>query len=100
MRYGKVVAEFFEGSVSAGDTSLLNKLIPINKRPGLLGAVSAAASLAVAGAPHVAGLPPPPPMAASDDGSIDAGSMIEVDAHVPEGGRKCPAVLPKQARTL
>ena len=57
VRYGKVVPEFFQGSISA-DTPLLSMLIRVDKHPQHLGAVRLASTLAAACAAAVAELGP------------------------------------------
>ena len=57
--YGKVVPEFFQGSISA-DTPLLGMLIRVDKHPQLLGAVWVASTLAAASTAAVVRLGPIP----------------------------------------
>ena len=57
VRYGKVVPEFFQGSVSS-DTPLLSMVIRVDKHPQLLGSVRLASTLAAASAAAVAQLGP------------------------------------------
>ena len=52
VRYGKVVPEFFQGSINA-DTPLLSMLIRVDKHPQLLGGVRVASTLAAASAAAV-----------------------------------------------
>ena len=57
VRCGKVVLEFFQGSISA-DTPLLSMLIRVDKHPQLLGAVRLASTLAAACAAAIAEVGP------------------------------------------
>ena len=98
-RYGKVVPEFFEGSV-ASHNSLLSILIRVDKHPELLGAVQLASTLAAVGAAVVTELVPTLPVPDLGEGSIDAALEMDLDAPIPLGKRKCPGVLPRQAPTL
>ena len=99
VRYGKVVPEFFQGSVGS-NTSLLNMLIRVDKYPELLGAVRLASTLDAAGAAVVAELVPTLPVPDVDEGSKDAALEMGLDAPIPLRERKCPGVFPRQAPTL
>ena len=98
VRYGKVVPESFQGSISA-DTPLLGMLIRVDKHPQLLGAARVASTLAAASAAAVVRLGPIPQVPNLDaDYAMDMDP--ELDAAIPLRERKCPAVLPRQAGTL
>ena len=98
VRYGKVVPEFFQGTVSS-DTPVLSMLIRVDKHPQLLGAVRLASTLATAGAAAVAELRPT--LQVPD---LDVDSAMEMDlvldALIRLRERKCPGVLPRQDPTL
>ena len=98
VRYGKVVLEFFQGSISA-DSPLLSMLIRVDKHPQLLGAVLVASTLAAACAATAAELGP-----ILQVPNLDTDYAMEMhpdlDAVIPFRERKCPGVLPRQARTL
>ena len=97
-RYGKVVPEFFKGSIST-DTPLLGMLIRKDKHPQLLGAVRVASTLAAASAAAVVRLGPIPQVPNPDvDYAMDMDPDLE--AAIPPRERKCPGVLPRQAGTL
>ena len=76
VRYGKVVADFFQGSVGA-HTPLLSMLIRVDKHPHLLGAVRLASTLPAAGAAVVAELGPT--LQVPD---LDVDSAMEMDIHL------------------
>ena len=98
VRYGKVVPEFFQGSVGS-ETPLLSMLIRVDKHPQLLGAVRLASTLAAAGAAAVAELGPPLQVPDLDvDSAMEMD--LDLDAPIPLRERKCPGVLPMQAPTL
>ena len=86
VRYGKVVMEFFQGSVSKV-TSLLSMLIRVDKHPQRLGAVRLASTLAAAGAAAVVELGPTLQV---PDLDIDTAMEMDVDAPSPVRERKCP----------
>ena len=91
MRYGKVVPEFFQGTVAL-DTSLLSMLIREDKHLQLLGAVQLASTLVAVGAAAVA-------EGDLDEGSIVVALQMDLDAPIPLRERKCPGVLPRQTPT-
>ena len=94
VRYNKVVAEFFHGSVASG-TSLPSMLIRVDKHPELLGAVRLASTLAVAGAAVVVELVPTLLVPNLDERSISAASQMDIDAPISLRERKCPRVFPR-----
>ena len=97
VRYGKVVPEFFQGSISA-DTPLLGMLIRVDKHPQLLGAVRVASTLAAASAAAVVRLGPISQVPNLDvDYAMDTDP--DLDTVIPLRERKCPGVLPRQAGT-
>ena len=90
---GKVVPEFFQGSISA-DTPLLSMLIRVDKHPELLGAVRLASTLAAACAAAVAELGP-----ILQVPNLDVDYAMEMDpvldAAIPLREFKCSAVFSK-----
>ena len=98
VRYGKVVPEFFHGSISS-DTPLPSMMIRVDKHPQLLGAVRLASTLAASSAAAVAELGPILQMP-----NLDVDDAMEMDpypdAAIPLRERKCPGVPPRQACTL
>ena len=98
VRYGKVVPEFFQGSMSA-DTPLQGMLICVDKHPQLLGDVQVASTLAAASAAAVVRLGP-----CRQVPNLDVAYAMDMDpdldAAIPLRERKCPGVLPRQASTL
>ena len=96
MRYGKGVAEFFQGSVSS-NTSLLSMLIRVHKDPQLLGAVRLASTLAATGVAAVAEIGPTVQVPHPD---VKAPIEMDLDAPIPLRERQCPGFLPRQAPTL
>ena len=98
VRYGKVVPEFFQGSIGA-DTPLLGMLIRVDKHPQLLGAVRVASTLVAASAAAVV-QPGPIPQVPNLDVDYAMDMDPDLDGAIPPGKRKCPGVLPRQAATL
>ena len=98
VRYGKVVPEFFQGSISA-DTPLLSMLIRVDKHLQLRGAVRLPSTLAAACAAAVAELGPIFPVPNLD---VDYAMEMDpdLDTAIPVRERKSPWVLPRQAPTL
>ena len=96
VRHGKVVPEFFHGSVSS-DTSLLSMLIRVDKHSQLLGVVRLASILAAAGAPAVAQLGPTLQVPNLD---VDATMEMDLDAPIRLRERNCPGGSPRQAPKL
>ena len=99
VRYGKVVPEFLQGTVSS-NTSRLNLLIHIDKHLELLGGLRLTSTLSTAGAAVVAQLVPTLPVPHLDEGSIDTAFEMNLDTPIPLSERKCPRVLPRQALGL
>ena len=97
VRYGKVVPEFFQGSISA-DTPLLSMLIRVDKHLGLLGAVRVASTLAAASAVAVVQLGPIHQANLDVDYAMDMDA--DLDAVIALRERKCSGVRPRQAPTL
>ena len=98
VRYGKIVPDFFQVSISL-DTPLLSMLIRVDKHPQLLGAVRLASTLPAAVAAVVAELDPilqVPNLDVHSAREMD----LDLDAPIPLGERKCPGVLPRYAPTL
>ena len=96
VRYGKVVPEYFQGSVNSA-TSLPSMLIRVDKHPQLLGAVRLSSTLPAAGAAAVA---KPRPALQVPGPDVDAAMEIDLDDPIPLCERQCPGVLPRQAPTL
>ena len=98
VRYGKVVPEFFQGSISA-ETPLLGMLTRVDRHPQVLGAVRVASTLAAASAAAVVRLRP-----ISEVPNLDVDYRMDMDpdldAAIPLRERKCLGVLPRQAGTL
>ena len=98
VRYGKVVPEFFQGSISA-DTPLLGMLIRVDRLAQLLGAVRVASTLAAASSAAVVRLGSIPQVPNLEiDYAMDMDP--DLDAAITLRERKCPGVLPRQAGTL